>query len=172
MNGHGTEVVRRGIEAALVASIPQVLVPKLVERLFLRPDDESADLGPRLVAALVRRTRRSLPEDAKWLAASAFHFTYAAGWGALYALAYERRPVQPWLGGAALATVIHLITFPRWGVAVLTETEPPPKDRPWRVELMLASAPLTFGLATALLYGRGPRRTLREKARTALRRHR
>lgn len=169
MNDHRTEVLRRGVEAGLVAGIPQVLVPKLMERLILRGRDESADVGPRLMQALARRAHKSLPEDMKWLAASAFHFGYAAGWGGLYALVHERRPVHPLVGGATLAVMIYLITFPRWGLAVLTGTEDPPKDRPWRVEAMLATAPLVFGFATGLLYGRGPRRTPWEKAKHAWR---
>lgn len=168
MHAHTVEVVRRGVEAAMVASVPQVLVPKLEERLFLRPG-ESADLGPRFIEALARRMRKPLPEDTKWLAASSFHFGYAAFWGAAYALAYERRPVPPWLGGLALSALIHVITFPRWGAAVLSGTERRPADRPWRVEAVLATAPAIFGFGTALLYGRGPRRTLAEKARAAWR---
>lgn len=170
MDGHTKEVLRRGVEAGLVAGIPQVLVPKLMEWLFLRVTDESADVGPRLIQALASRANRSLPEDVKWLAASAFHFGYAAGWGGLYALLYDRRPLHPLVAGAALGSLIHLITFPRWGLAVLTGTEDHPDYRTWRVEAMLATAPLAFGLTTGLVYGRGRRRTLREKAKRAWRR--
>lgn len=169
MKHTSVEVVRRGIEAALIAGIPQVLLPKLEERLFLRDGDESADLGPRLIEALARRASRPVPEDIKWLAASAFHFGYSAAWGTLYAILYERRPVHPLIGGTALAAVIHLITFPAWGLAVLSGAEDRPADRSWRVEAMLATAPLVFGLCTAVLYGRGPRRTLPEKFRHARR---
>jgi hypothetical protein len=71
------ESIRLGVEAALVASVPQVLLPKLEEKLFLPPGD-SADLGPRFIERLAAATRRRLPEDVKWLAASAFHFGYAS----------------------------------------------------------------------------------------------
>jgi hypothetical protein len=150
------ESLRLGIEAALVASVPQVLLPKLEEKLLLPPGD-SADLGPRFIERIAQGARRALPEDVKWLAASAFHFGYASLWGALYALAYERRPVHPLVGGAALAATIYLITFTRWGGAVLTGTEEPPGRRGARKELVLVTAPLVFGLGTALGYGRGPR---------------
>ena len=160
--------IRRGVEAAVIASIPQVLLPKLQERLFLS-DRESADVGPHFIEALADKANQPLPEDVKWLAASAFHFGYASMWGTLYALAYERRPVKPWVGGLALATLIHGITFPRWGLAVLTGSEDPPRDRTWRMEVVLATAPLVFGLGTALLYGRGPRRELLHRFRHAWR---
>lgn len=148
-------VLRRGIEAGVLASVPQVLVAKAEERLFL-PEDETADVGPRFVVELAERAERRLPEDVKWLAASTFHFGYAAGWGALYALCHERWPVPPVAGGLTLAGVIWTITFPRWGAAVLMGSEREPRERSWGKELVLASAALVFGLGTALLYGRGP----------------
>src|SRR5438094_700861 len=88
------------------------------------------------------------------LVASAFHFGYATFWGAVYALAYRRWRPHPLLGGAALGALIYAITFPHWGGAVLSGTEPPPHRRSWRQELVLVTAALTFGLGTALLYGR------------------
>jgi hypothetical protein len=151
------QVIRRGAEAALVASVPQVILPKIEEKLLLE-FGEDADLGPRLIERLAKATKRRLPEDMKWLGASAFHFGYAAFWGVLYALAYERRPVHPLVGGGALAGLIYLITFPSWGGAVVTGTERPPEARSWRVEVVLWTAVLSFGLGTALLYGKGPRR--------------
>ena len=148
--------LRRGVEAALVASVPQVLVPHVEERLLGLGQDE-AELGPRFVEQLARLAGRRLPEDTKWLAASSFHFGYAAFWGALYALAYQRRPVPPLLGGALLSAVVWAAAFAQWGGAVQTGTERPPGSRRWQRELILATAPFVFGLGTALLYGRGAR---------------
>jgi hypothetical protein len=145
--------IKRGIEAGLLASVPQVLLPKVEERLLMRRG-EDADLGPRFVERVARLFRLRLREDTKWLAASAFHFGYATVWGALYALAYRRWRPRPLVGGAALGSLIYAITFPHWGGAVLTGTEPPPPERSWRRELVLATAALTFALGTALLYGR------------------
>jgi hypothetical protein len=155
MRNRTIAVLRRGAEAAVLASVPQVLLPKLEERLFLR-EEESADLGPRFIEALAHRAGKRLPEDTKWLAASAFHFGYAVVWGTLYALAHERWRMSPWAGGLTMAGVIHLITFPRWGGAVLSGAERAPRERPWRLELVFATAPLVFGVGTALLYGDGP----------------
>ncbi len=149
--------LRRGIEAAMVASVPQVLVPHAEQRLLRLPEG-TADLGPRFVEQLALQARRRLPEDVKWLAASTFHFGYAAFWGGLYALAYERRPVPPLLGGGLLAAAIWTVAFPHWGGAVQTGMERPPRRRGWRREVILATAPLIFGLGTALLYGHGPQR--------------
>lgn len=45
------QVLRRGIEAAQIASVPQVLIAKLEERLVLS-DHETADIGPRFIYAI------------------------------------------------------------------------------------------------------------------------
>ena len=153
-------VLRRGVESAIVASVPQVILPKLEEWLLLH-EDESADLGPRFIEALADKAQRPLPEDVKWLGAAAFHFGYATFWGVAYALVQDRLRVRPWVGGLALATLIHLITFPSWGGAVVSGAEDHPRERPWRMELVFATAPLVFGLGTALLYGDGPKRRWR-----------
>lgn len=149
-------VLRRGIEAAMIASVPQVIIPKIGEKLFL-PHHEDADLGPRLIEALAQKAQKPLPEDVKWLAAASFHFGYAAFWGAAYALVQQRVKANPVAGGLTMATIIYLMTFPPWGGAVLTGSEDHPRRRTWRKEIVLASAPLIFGLGTALLYGRGPK---------------
>jgi len=156
--------LRRGIEAGLIAGVPQVLITKAEEKLFL-PPDEDADLGPRLISRLADWAREPLPEDMKWLAASAFHFGYAAAWGAAYSALYQRRPMKPWLGGLLLGGVIYGISFPAWGVAVRAGVERKPRQRSWRMEAVLATAAFSFGLGTALIYDRGPRRTVRERLR-------
>ena len=147
--------IKRGIEAGLIASVPQVLFAKAEERL-LTPPGEDADIGPRFIERIARQQRLRVREDTKWLAASAFHFGYAVFWGGLYAAAYRRWRPHPLLGGTVLGALIYGITFPHWGGAVLTGTERPPHRRSWRQELILATAAMTFGLGTALLYGRGP----------------
>ncbi len=156
METHTLAVLRRGVEAAIVASVPQVILPKIEERLLLPRG--RGDLGPHLIEAVAARADKDLPEDVKWLAASAFHFGYASLWGVLYALARERWKMRPWIGGLGMAALIHLITFPSWGAAVQIGSEPPPRHRTWRSEIVFLTAPLVFGLRTALLYGEGPRR--------------
>src|SRR5690606_37396337 len=98
--------LKRGIEAGLIAGVPQVLLTKAEEKLFL-PSREDADIGPRLVSRLASMAGESLPEDMKWLAASAFHFGYAAFWGGLYATLYDRHPVKPIVGGMLLGSLIY-----------------------------------------------------------------
>jgi len=147
--------LKRGIEAGLIASVPQVLLAKAEEKLLMR-HGEDADLGPRLVDSVADLAGVRLDEDMRWLAASAFHFGYAALWGLAYDLVYRRWRPHPLVSGAALGTLIYALTFPHWGGAVLTGTEHPPRHRTWQKELVLATAALTFGLGTALLYGRGP----------------
>jgi hypothetical protein len=157
--------IKRGIEAGLLASVPQVVLPQIEERLFLT-HGEDADIGPRFVDRIARLMGQRPREDTKWLAASAFHFGYATFWGAAYALASRRWRPHPLLGGTILATVIYALAFPHWGGAVVTGSERPPHRRSWREELVLATAASTFGLLTALLYGRPPfRRSVRTRTR-------
>jgi hypothetical protein len=153
--------IKRGVEAGLIASIPQVLLAK-TEEWLLMPPGEDADLGPRFIERLGYLQGRSIREDTKWLAASAFHFSYAVFWGAAYALAYRRWQPHPLLGGAVLGSLIYAITFPHWGGAVVTGAERPPHRRSWRQELVLGTAAMTFGLGTALLYGRAKTRPDRD----------
>jgi hypothetical protein len=86
--------IKRGLEAGLIASVPQVLLAKAEERALLRRG-EDADIGPRFVERLARLAGLRLREDTKWLAASAFHFGYATFWGTAYALAYRRWRPHP-----------------------------------------------------------------------------
>jgi hypothetical protein len=156
MDPHTLASLRRGMEAGLIASVPQVLGTHLEEKLLDLPQG-SANIGPQFVQRLGEMVRKKLSEEVRWLGASAFHFGYAALWGALYALAYKKRPLPPALGGLLLSTAIYAVTFPRWGGATRTRTTPPPEWRDWRMELLLITPPLIFGMGTALLYGRGPR---------------
>lgn len=148
--------LRRGIEVGLIASVPQVLGTHLEERLLDLPEG-SANIGPRFIRQLGKMTRQRLSEEIRWLGAASFHFGYAASWGAIYALAHQRRPLHPALGGLLLSGMIYALTFPNWGVATRTRTEHPPRRRSWRREVFLLAPPLIFGMGTALLYGRGPR---------------
>jgi hypothetical protein len=91
MRNHLKTAIRRGIEATVVASVPQVLIPKLEECLFL-PDHEHADLGSRFIERIADVIERPLPEDMKRLGASVFHFGHATVWGVLYALPTRRSP--------------------------------------------------------------------------------
>lgn len=157
MNATTFAALRRGIEAGLVASVPQVLGTHLHGKI-LGFSPGSANLGPRLIERLGKLTSRRPSEEIRWLGSASFHFIYSAGWGALYALAYQHRPVHPVVGGLLLSGTIYALTFPGWGFATWTRTERPPRRRSWRRELLLIAPPLIFGLGTALLYGRGPRR--------------
>src|SRR5690625_4434562 len=132
--------LRRGIEAGLVASVPQVLGTHLHGKI-LGFSPGSANLGPRLIERLGKLTSRRPSEETRWLGSASFHFVYSAGWGALYALAYQHRPVHPVVGGLRLSATIYALTFPGWGFATWTRTERPPRRRSWRSELLLIAPP-------------------------------
>ena len=137
MKAETLAALRRGIGAALIASTPQVLGTHLAERLLHLPRG-SANLGPRLIRRLGRMTGHSFSEEGEWLGSASFHFGYSAAWGALYGLAHRRLPVHPVLGGLLLSGTIYTLTFPRWGFATMTRTEPHPRSRSWRRKLLLS----------------------------------
>ena len=100
------------------------------------------------------------PPAFRWcLGAAGFQFGYAPVWGIVYALVQEKLDIEPCFGGLCLATVIHLITFPDWGGAVLSGSKARTRERSWKREFLLATAPLVFGLTPALEYGHGPKRS-------------
>lgn len=145
--------VGKGIVAGLVAGVPQVLVVQAESPLFGLPR-ESADIGPRFVQRVSQKTDQPLGAARFWLIAAGFHFAYAAGWGALYALLQKWRPAQPHVGGPLLASLIYALAFSPWGVATRTRTERPTDQRPLRESILHWSAALTFSVVTAVVYQR------------------
>ena len=142
-----------GAAAGMVGSVVQAAIGKTEEIAFL-PDGEDSNIAPRLMDRLGRRVGYDPSPAAEWALGTMFHVGYGAAWGALYALARERHPIDPWVGGAVMGAVIYGITFPRWGGAVKTRTERPPRRRSWAMEVVAASVTLGFGLPTALTYER------------------
>lgn len=143
-----------GIVAGLVAGIPQVALTQLEAWLLPEAPRESADIGPRFVQRLARRTDADLKREHHWLLAGAFHFGYAGWWGLLYALLQRWRPAQPHVGGPLLAALIYALAFSPWGAATQTGTEAPVETRPTRATLMHWTAALSFSLSLAYLYDR------------------
>lgn len=142
-----------GAAAGLVGSVVQAAIGKSEELAFL-PEREDSNIAPRLMARVAEAVGEDLSTRAAWALGTVFHLGYGAGWGALYALARERRPVDPLIGGLALGGVIYAVTFPRWGGAVQTRTERSWKRRSREMEVVAASITLGFGLATAAVYER------------------
>ena len=58
--------LKRGIEAGLMASVPQVLLAKAEEKLLMSRG-EDADLGPRFVDRLADMAGMRLNKDMRWL---------------------------------------------------------------------------------------------------------
>lgn len=144
-------VLIAGAAAGLAGSIVQAALGKAEELAFL-PEWEDSNFAPRLMDRLAERTGHDLPTSAAWALGTVFHLGYGATWGALYAAARERRPVNPWIGGLALGGVIYAITFPRWGGAVHTDVERPPRRRSTAMGAVAASVTFGFGVSTALTY--------------------
>jgi hypothetical protein len=159
--------VARGIAAGLIAGVPQVLVTQVESAIFGLPR-EQADIGPRFIRRLAQRVLgTSLSEPTHWLLATAFHFGYAAQWGALYALLHECRQTPPLVGGPLLAATIYALAFSPWGAATQTGTERPPERRSNRETLLHWTAALSFGLTTAYAYRSLRRRSALEPAADA-----
>jgi hypothetical protein len=141
----------RGVVAGLAAGVPQVGLTQ-VEALLLHTPRQRADIGPRFVQRLGARLGEPLSPPLHWLIAAAFHFGYAAGWGALYALATSWRPAQPHVGGPLLGALIYAVAFSPWGAATQTGTEQATESRPLEDSIIQWTAALSFGLTTAYLY--------------------
>lgn len=140
-----------GAAAGVAASVVQAAIGKTEEKLMLPPWEDS-NIAPRLVDRVLDRFGVDPSPATEWILGTGYHLGYGASWGAAYAAVRERHPVHPLLGGALLAGVIYGITFPRWGTAVRTETERPPRRRTRRMSFLVASVTLGFGVATAYTY--------------------
>lgn len=138
----------RGAAAGLAASVVQSAVGA-TESLLLLPEDEDANIAPRLIDRLARDVGKEMPLEAEWLLGTLFHLGYGATWGTLYGIADDNLDIHPLVGGTLLGGVIYAITFPDWGAAVQTQVERSPHRRTRRMTLVAASVALTFGLATA-----------------------
>lgn len=142
-----------GAAAGVLAGTIQAVIGKS-EEIAILPQHEDSNFAPRLVDRMATMIGQDPSEVTEWVLGTAFHFGYAATWGALYALAQERYPTNPWVGGAALGGLIYLITFPSWGGAVQSGTERQPESRSWAMEVVAASVAMGFGLSTSLIYER------------------
>jgi hypothetical protein len=143
-----------GIFAGLVAGIPQVVLTQLEAWLLPTTPRHSADIGPRFVRRLSKHLDADLEREHHWLLAGAFHFGYAAWWGALYAMLQRWRPAQPHVGGPLLGALVYTLAFSPWGAATQTGTEQPVAQRPTRETLLHWTAALSFSLSLAYLYDR------------------
>ena len=92
----------------------------------------------------IRRSREQ--QDAL---ATAFHFAFGAGGGALYAAALRRAPLPPILRGMAFGTAIWAVSYMGW-VPALGIMPPPDRDRPGRPVAMLLGH-LVYGGALGAL---------------------
>jgi hypothetical protein len=143
----------RGAAAGVFAAVVQAGVGATESRWFL-PDGENANFAPRMMARLAVLLGTSLSATERWTLGTVYHHAYGAGWGALYALVRERRPVHPLAGGLVLGGLIYGITFTPWGGAIWIDAERPPGVRTRRMEVVLASVTSSFGLVTAYTYER------------------
>lgn len=155
-----------GAIAGVAASVPQAVVGK-VEEILLLPPGEDSNIAPRLVDRMARRLGQNPSREEEWLMGTIFHLAYGAGWGAMYGLSARKLSPGPLLGGTTLGSVIYGLTFPRWGGAVLTDVERPPKQRTPQMTFVAWSVALTFGIATGLMYDRLSRRSGSESAAEA-----
>jgi hypothetical protein len=140
-----------GVTAGLLAGLPQVFVTQVVEKPLGLPDDK-ADVGPRLVGRLAKEMGTSVEPEMRWALAALFHFGYAAGWGGLYALVDRWLRPKPLIGAAAMAGLIYLAAFSRWGGGTRTGTEPHPDRRPVRDAVLQWTAALSFSVPAVFIY--------------------
>jgi hypothetical protein len=147
-----TTALTRGALAGLIAGVPQVALTQIMTGPLGLPR-EQADIGPRFVRRLTQRVVGTTPSSpTQWIAATLFHFGYAAQWGAVYALSQQWRRTPPLVGGPMLAALIYALAFSSWGAATQTGTERHPRHRSLRETLMHGTAALSFSLTTAYAY--------------------
>jgi hypothetical protein len=147
-----TVALTRGALAGLIAGVPQVALTQIMTGPLGLPR-EQADIGPRFVRRVTQRFVGTTPSSpTQWIAATIFHFGYAAQWGAVYALSQQWRRTPPLVGGPMLAALIYALAFSSWGAATQTGTERHPRSLPLRETLMHWTAALSFSLSTACAF--------------------
>lgn len=140
-----------GAAAGTAGALVQAAIGATQSLLFL-PPREDANLAPRLVDRAARAVGLEAPLEVEWALGTLFHFAYGAGWGAMYGVARERTGASAVKAGLVLGGIIHAITFPRWGLAVVTNVERPPERRTKRMDFVAVTETYGFGLATAAAY--------------------
>ena len=148
-----------GMAVGFLAGVPQVLAAQIVAMLLGRR--ERADIAPRFVQHAAEQLGQSLSPPVRWTLAMAFHFGYAAWWGAAHAAAIEAlaaRRVPPALSGGLLGAIIYTLAFSRTGMGPAIGAERHPDRRGWRDWLVQATSVLSFSLIVAYGY-----RGLRER---------
>lgn len=144
-----------GVALGLCAGVPQVLAAQVVGALTGSRD--RADIGPRFVRRVGEQAGQQPSRAARWSLAALFHFGYAAGWGAAYALAVEApgaRRLPPPLTGGVLGALIYAVAFSRLGAATRTDTERHPDRRPGREWAIQLTSAFSFALILAFGYRR------------------
>jgi hypothetical protein len=143
--------VVRGVVAGLAAGVPQVGVTQVAEKLLGLPPSK-ADIGPRFVERLANRVGTSLAPAPRWGLAALFHFGYSAWWGGLYGLVDRWLRPPPAAAASALAGMIYLAAFSRWGGGTQTGAEPHPERRGFREGMLHWIAPLTFAFTAVYVH--------------------
>lgn len=146
-----SEIALVGAEAGFLAGIAQAGVGEALNERLL-PGDKGADVALRLVQAVVADGEHPEPSPFEFLGACAFHFGYAAVWGAAHALARERLRVPPVVGAAAMTAVIYGLAFSRGSGGVIAGSEPHPRRRTRGELAFQLSVAGAFSVANALIY--------------------
>src|SRR5690348_5344015 len=111
-----------GAGAGVIASIVQVVVGAMLDRMLLPPGHDN-NIAPRLVHRTARKLGHRSSAVLDWLVGIVFHVGYGIGWGVLFGVfrKWSRLPSLP-LGGL-LGGVIYLAAFAPFGVATRTGSE-------------------------------------------------
>jgi hypothetical protein len=142
-----------GAVLGCLAGVVQVVAAQAVGLLVGRR--ERADIAPRFMQRTANRFGTSLSRPLRWLLATVFHFGYAAGWGAAYAVAREARAtrqVPPWLAGGLLGMLIYALAFSRFGAGTRVGSESHPDRRDESEWAIHGTSAFSFALAVAYGY--------------------
>jgi hypothetical protein len=147
------EAATSGAAAGLIASVIQVLVGLLLDKLLLPPRQHN-NIAPRLIKRLFQKQGRPPHPVRDWSFGTLFHLAYGMSWGCVFGLVRRWLPIPSPLLGGALVLLIYGLAFSRIGVGTRTQTERHPQQRGWGKQLSLVAVAATFGITVAAAYDR------------------
>lgn len=151
------DATKSGALAGVLASVVQVLVGLLLDKLLLPPRQHN-NIAPRFVKRLFQLRGKPAEPARDWVLGTVFHLGYGLGWGSGFGLARRGTGLPSPILSSLTGLLIYLAAFSGIGAGTLTWTESSPRRRSWRKQLSLVAVAWTFALSTGAFYDRLVRR--------------
>ncbi len=110
------------------------------------PDSPTEEVAERIVEGVAKRP---IDSAGKARAGQMVHWSYGAGWGALFAVLQSSFTPPPLIHGSLFGAMVGVVAdtvMPRLGL------QNPPSRNPGQINVMHMAAHVVFGIATALTY--------------------